>query len=292
MTNSNQKKKNIDTALISIVTSIWGCIIFVVGLFFIIYFDMVPIFVDIGPITFAYPTQTQGNIVNPSSTETLPPIVITDTPITEPQATPTIFISSPNPTIVTIPTITPNYSILLYDDFELGISNQWQSEGDWLMTNGHLTPAEVKDSRIYSINTSWVNYEGEITFEVTENLFLFVLLRFQNPDNYVEFALQCGWNGNLFSLYTGDYMLWRIRKNGNFTEVNGTKTETTCRNEKSKITFSVVDNVYRVTYKGKTISFADPENSFVSGGIGLRFYPFEEALDALVRFDEIVVRTK
>ncbi|MCL4274519.1 MAG: hypothetical protein KJZ77_11665 [Anaerolineales bacterium] len=294
MTNPTPKKKPLDTALLTIVASIWSCILIVVALFVIIYFDMVPTGVGLGPITFTQPTPTQENVETPPSIEAPPttnPTVI-NSPAAEILPTPTVFTPPPNPTVAVIPTITPSYTVLLHDDFELGISNQWQSEGNWLMTNGHLTPSEIKDSKIYSVDTSWVNYEGEITFEVTENLFLFVMLRTQNPDNYVEFILQCGWNGNYFSLYTGDYMFWRIRKNGNVTDIPGTQTETSCRNERATIYFSSVDNVYRATYKGKTISFADPDNTFVSGGIGLRFYPFEKATDALVKFDEIRVRTK
>lgn len=292
MTNSTSKKKTIDTTLLTVAAAIWSCILVLAAFFIIVYFRMVPTDVGIGPIHFAPPTPTLENTTMPPTVTVLPPVAATDLPVVEIQPTSTVSTPPTGPTIAIMPTVTPNYTILLHDDFESGISSQWQSEGNWLMTNGHLTPAEVKDSKIYSVDTSWVNYEGEITFEVTENLFLFVMLRFQDSDNFAEFVLQCGWNGDVFSLYTGDYMLWRTRKNGKTSEIQGTKVETSCRNEKATINFSVVDNVYRVTYKGNTISFADPENSFQSGGMGLRFYPFEKATNALVQFDEITVRTK
>ena len=295
MQNSTSKDKKIDLTILTIVGSIWTCILVIAALFVVVYFGMVPTGVGLGPITFAQPTSTPINVANSPTLTALPvtePLTATNIPIVEIQPTSTIVVPTPNPTLAIIPTITPNYSILLQDDFESGISNQWQSEGNWLMTNGRLTPAEIKDSRIYSVDTSWINYEGEITFEVTEDLFLIVMPRFQNTDNYAEFVIQCGWNGDVFSLYTGDYMFWRLRKNGKSTEIQGTRTETSCRNEKATINFSVVDNVYRATFKGNTISFADPDYTLTTGGIGLRFYPFEKATNALVQFDEIIVKTK
>jgi len=220
-------------------------------------------------------TSTNVAIINPTLTEFIPTQTITPSPTTpKPTGTPTPTLEptftptttyTPEPTSTSTNTPEPTVTltpipILFADDFNSGISPQWQVvSGNPIVVNGALSATE--NTWLVVGNSSWKNYSIEFDGDCSE-----VDLWWRNGCN-VGTRLQ-DLNNMIYFSWTDKEFLWIIIKNGKKTEISGSYFKTWQWSPPYKVKVIVNGNQYASFINGaQTSSFI--YGSFPQGKIGI-----------------------
>lgn len=182
---------------------------------------------------------------------------------------------SPTPSATFTPTSTPPLDITFTDNFNAGMSPNWDIRaGNWFTVNGASTLRDVGSDWTEGLaligDSSWTNYTISVEINMNDDQdnttdygkMVFLLLRVQDEANYIALRLTDG----------GFYRnaAWFIMQNGILSEVGNTRQERFFSYVPFIVQIEVRDDFFVANVDGTEMSFSGAP--FMSGGPGLRIY--------------------
>lgn len=205
------------------------------------------------PVSAADPTPTIEPLASPPSTSPTPP-----PPVPDPSPAP----ADPKDVEPTaLPALLPTPSLLWSDDFDGGIGSGWQVvEGQWIVANGRLIPADESGGVILGGDLAWTDYTVDVDlYESSGGQFVgVVMVRVQDRSNYIAFVADCN---------RGTW--WEIVRNGQRQEVPGTDNGLWMCSTPYHLRLTVQGSSYQAFVDGELQSSCVLQD-FSTGGIGLQ----------------------
>jgi hypothetical protein len=148
------------------------------------------------------------------------------------------------------------------DDFDGGIDTSWQiAEGEWLVANGRLIPANEQGGVILGGDLTWTDYTVDVDLYDSGEHQQFagvVMVRVQGRSNYVGFVADCN---------SGTW--WEVVRNGQKQEIPGTRNDKWMCSSPYHLRITVQGSDYQAFVDGELQS-SFTLDVFNAGGIGLQ----------------------